>query len=289
MGKVVVVGSINADMVFTSDIRPKAGETVLGNTFSIIPGGKGANQAVAAAKLGAETYMIGCVGRDSNGEFSLKNLQNMKVNTSGIKVIDHVPTGVANIVVAENDNSIIVISGANYKVDVDLIESFKDLILAADLVLLQLEIPMEVVEYVIDMCSKNKVKVLLNPAPAAQLKEALIDKVTYITPNEHEMKLIFKSDSDHILKSYPNKLIVTMGSRGVKYFDGKEIRHIPSQKVDVVDTTGAGDTFCGGLAAALVRGDSLEAAIKFAVKAASFTITKLGAQSGMPSLDQLIE
>ena len=289
MGKVVVVGSINADMVFTSDIRPKAGETVLGNTFSIIPGGKGANQAVAAAKLGAETYMIGCVGRDSNGEFSLKNLQNMKVNTSGIKVIDHVPTGVANIVVAENDNSIIVISGANYKVDVDLIESFKDLILAADLVLLQLEIPMEVVEYVIDMCSRNKVKVLLNPAPAAQLKEALIDKVTYITPNEHEMKLIFKSDSDHILKSYPNKLIVTMGSRGVKYFDGKEIRHVPSQKVDVVDTTGAGDTFCGGLAAALVRGDSLEAAIKFAVKAASFTITKLGAQSGMPSLDQLIE
>lgn len=289
MGKVVVVGSINADMVFTSDIRPKAGETVLGNTFSIIPGGKGANQAVAAAKLGAETYMIGCVGRDSNGEFSLKNLQNMKVNTSGIKVIDHVPTGVANIVVAENDNSIIVISGANYKVDVDLIESFKDLILAADLVLLQLEIPMEVVEYVIDMCSKNKVKVLLNPAPAVQLKEALIDKVTYITPNEHEMKLIFKSDSDHILKSYPNKLIVTMGSRGVKYFDGKEIRHVPSQKVDVVDTTGAGDTFCGGLAAALVRGDSLEAAIKFAVKAASFTITKLGAQSGMPSLDQLIE
>lgn len=289
MGKVVVVGSINADMVFTSDIRPKAGETVLGNTFSIIPGGKGANQAVAAAKLGAETYMIGCVGRDSNGEFSLKNLQNMKVNTSGIKVIDHVPTGVANIVVAENDNSIIVISGANYKVDVDLIESFKDLILAADLVLLQLEIPMEVVEYVIDMCSKNKVKVLLNPAPAVQLKEALIDKVTYITPNEHEMKLIFKSDSDHILKSYPNKLIVTMGSRGVKYFDGKEIRHVPSQKVDVVDTTGAGDTFCGGLAAALVRGDSLEDAIKFAVKAASFTITKLGAQSGMPSLDQLIE
>lgn len=289
MGKVVVVGSINADMVFTSDIRPKAGETVLGNTFSIIPGGKGANQAVAAAKLGAETYMIGCVGRDFNGEFSLKNLQNMKVNTSGIKVLDHVPTGVANIVVAENDNSIIVISGANYKVDVDLIESFKDLILVADIVLLQLEIPMEVVEYVIDMCSKNKVKVLLNPAPAAQLKEALIDKVTYITPNEHEMKLIFKSDSDHILKSYPNKLILTMGSRGVKYFDGKKIRHIPSQKVDVVDTTGAGDTFCGGLAAALVRGDSLEAAIKFAVKAASFTITKLGAQSGMPSLDQLIE
>ncbi len=288
MGKVVVVGSINVDMVFTSDIRPKAGETVLGNTFSIIPGGKGANQAVAAAKLGAETYMVGCVGNDSNGEFSLKNLQNMNVNTKGVKIIDNVPTGVANIVVADNDNSIIVISGANFEVDKKTIDTNKDIVLSADIVLLQLEIPMEVVEYIIEICKKNNIKVLLNPAPACKLSNTTIENAAYITPNEHELKLIFNSDNtDEILKQYPNKLIVTLGSKGVKYFDGNEIKQIPSINVDVVDTTGAGDTFCGGLAAAFVRGENLEDAIIFANKAASFTVTKLGAQSGMPTLNQL--
>lgn len=288
MGKVVVVGSINVDMVFTSDVRPKAGETVLGNTFSIIPGGKGANQAVAAAKLGAETHMIGCVGNDSNGEFSIKNLQNMNINTQGIKIIDNVPTGVANIVVAENDNSIIVISGANYKINNELIDSLKDLILSADIVLLQLEIPMEVVEYVVELCKKNNVDVLLNPAPGAELNKSLIENATYITPNEHELKMIFgQLDTDEILKEYPNKLIVTMGSKGVKYFNGNEIIKTPSNKVEVVDTTGAGDTFCGALAASLVRGESIDAAINFAVKAASITVTKLGAQSGMPTLKQM--
>lgn len=289
MGKVVVVGSINVDMVFTSDKRPKAGETVLGNTFSIIPGGKGANQAVAAAKLGAETYMVGCVGNDSNGEFSLKNLQNMNVNTEGIKIVDNIPTGVANIVVADNDNSIIVISGANFEVNKEVAESNKELILSADIVLLQLEIPIIVVEYILEICSKNNVKVLLNPAPAAKLNSKIIENATYITPNEHELKLIFNNqNTDEVLKRYPNKLIVTMGSKGVKYFDGHEIKQVPSNKVDVVDTTGAGDTFCGGLAAALVRKDNIGEAIKFANKAASFTVTKLGAQSGMPTLNQLL-
>lgn len=288
MGRVVVVGSINVDMVFTTDIRPKAGETVLGNTFSVIPGGKGANQAVAAAKLGAETYMVACVGNDSNGEFSLKNLKNMNVNTEGVRKVNE-PTGVANIVVADNDNSIIVISGANFSVDKEIIEDNKKHILRADIVLLQLEIPMEVVEYVIDLCVENNVKVLLNPAPAAKLTKSAIEKASYITPNEHELKLIFNNqNTDEVLMNYPNKLIVTLGSKGVKYYDGNEIREIPSNKVDVLDTTGAGDTFCGGLAAALVRGDSIEEAIKFANKAASFTVTKLGAQSGMPTLKDLL-
>lgn len=288
MGKVVVVGSINVDMVFRSDIRPKAGETVLGSAFSIIPGGKGANQAVAAAKLGAETYMVGCVGNDSNGEFSLKNLKNMNVNTEAVKIIENAPTGVANIVVAENDNSIIVISGANFEVNKEIVNKNKELILSADLVLLQLEIPMEVVEHLVEICFENKVEVLLNPAPAAKLKKSVIEMAAYITPNEHELKLIFGSQArDEVLKAYPNKLIVTMGSKGVKYFDGNEIKEVPSNKVKVVDTTGAGDTFCGGLAAALVRGDSIEDAVTFANKAASFTVTKLGAQSGMPALSDL--
>lgn len=289
MGKAVIVGSINADMVFISKKRPKAGETVIGDEFHIIPGGKGANQAVAASKLGAESIMIGCVGKDSNGEFSLGNLNNMKVDIDCIESVDDVPTGVASIVVAENDNSIIVIPGANYKITKNMIDRNKELILSADIVMLQLEIPLEVVEYTASLCKKNNVKVLLNPAPAVKLKKELIDSSAYITPNEHELKVIFghNNDTDDILKQYPNKVIVTLGSKGVKYFDGNEIKLIPSYDVRVVDTTGAGDTFCGALASALVREDSLEDAIKFANKAAAISITKLGAQSGMPLLNEV--
>lgn len=288
MGKTVVVGSINVDLVFTSEIRPKAGETVMGSTFSTIPGGKGANQAVAASKLGASSCMVGCIGNDQNGEFSINNLNLMNVDTSCIKKTDNAPTGVANIVVAEHDNSIIVIAGANYEITKEDIDKCKDVILSADIVLLQLEIPLDVVEYTADMCRKNNVRVLLNPAPAVELPKTLIENATYITPNEHELNIILgkQNNVDETIKMYPNKIIVTMGSRGVKYFDGSEMKIVPSYNVEVVDTTGAGDTFCGGLAAALVRGDSLEDAIKFANKAAAISITKLGAQSGMPTLEE---
>lgn len=288
MGKTVVVGSINVDLVFTSEIRPKAGETVMGSTFSTIPGGKGANQAVAASKLGASSTMIGCIGNDSNGEFSINNLNLMNVDTSCIKKTDNAPTGVANIVVAEHDNSIIVIAGANYEITKEDIDNCKDVILSADIVLLQLEIPLEVVEYTADLCRKNNVRVLLNPAPAVELPETLIENATYITPNEHELNIILgkQNNVDETIKMYPNKIIVTMGSKGVKYFDGSEMKLVPSYNVEVVDTTGAGDTFCGGLAAALVKGDKLEDAIKFANKAAAISITKLGAQSGMPTLEE---
>ncbi|WP_040584099.1 ribokinase [Sedimentibacter sp. B4] len=288
MGKTVVVGSINVDLVFTSEIRPKAGETVMGSTFSTIPGGKGANQAVAASKLGASSCMVGCIGNDQNGEFSINNLNLMNVDTSCIEKTDNAPTGVANIVVAEHDNSIIVIAGANYEITKEDIDNCKDVILSADIVLLQLEIPLDVVEYTADMCRKNNVRVLLNPAPAVELPKTLIENATYITPNEHELNIILgkQNNVDETIKMYPNKIIVTMGSKGVKYFDGSEMKIVPSYNVEVVDTTGAGDTFCGGLAAALVRGDKLEDAIKFANKAAAISITKLGAQSGMPTLEE---
>lgn len=290
MGKVVVVGSINVDMVFTSDVRPKAGETVLGNTFSLIPGGKGANQAVAASKLGADSVMIGCVGLDANGNFAVDNLKSANVNTDFIDAVHEVSTGVANIIVAENDNSIIVIPGANYEVNKAMIDKYRDVILSADMVLLQLEIPPEAVEYTLELCKRNNVSVLLNPAPAVELSSTMIENAAYITPNEHELKIILGKDCDteEEMKKYPNKLIVTLGAKGVKYFDGNEMKLVPSYAVEVVDTTGAGDTFCGALAAALVRGDCLEDAIRFANKAAAYSITKLGAQSGMPTLEQLM-
>jgi ribokinase len=291
MGKVVVVGSINVDMVFTSLVRPKAGETVLGQNFYTIPGGKGANQAVATSKLGSNSYMIGCVGDDINGQFSLENLKNMEVDIKGVEKIKNTPTGVANIIVAEGDNSIIVVAGSNYKITREIIDKNVDVILDADIVLIQLEIPMDIVEYTAELCNKNNIKLMLNPAPAVELSEKLIRYSTFITPNEHELKIIFgnknSENTDEILKQYPNKLIVTMGSKGVRYFDGEQIRSVPAYEVDILDTTGAGDTFNGALAASLVMGEELENSIKFANKAAALSITKLGAQSGMPTLEQL--
>lgn len=291
MGKVTVVGSINTDMVFTSHVRPSAGETVLGDSFSVIPGGKGANQAVASSKLGALVSMIGCVGDDGNGEFSIKNLQSMKVITEGIEKVSDATTGVAGIIVAENDNSIIVVSGANHKLTMETIDKFKSVIISSDIVLLQLEIPIDVVEYTLKLCKANNVRTILNPAPAVALSRDMVENADFITPNQHELKIIFGRDSsedeDTIIRKYPNKLIVTMGSRGVKYFDGNEIKSVPAFKVNVVDTTGAGDTFNGALAAAIVSGQELEGAIRFANKAAAIATTKLGAQSGMPGIEEM--
>lgn len=291
MNKIVVVGSINVDLVFTSDIRPKAGETVLGNDFRLIAGGKGANQAVAASKLGAEVTMVGCVGNDSNGKFSLENFKKVNVSTSCIEEIENIPTGVANIIVAENDNSIIVVAGANYKVDKALIDKYKKQILDADMVLLQLEIPMDVVEYTLNLCYENNIKTVLNPAPAVRLSTEMVEKATYLTPNEHECKIILGAEKEtnieEIIKQYPNKLMITMGEKGVMYFDGENIVTVPACKVEVVDTTGAGDTFNGAFARAIVNNFELKDAITFANKASSKSVTKLGAQSGMPTLEEL--
>ncbi len=291
MNKIVVIGSINVDLVFISDIRPKAGETVLGEDFRTVAGGKGANQAVAASKLGADVVMIGCVGDDSNGEFSLNNFKSLNVNTSCITKIQDTPTGVANIIVSDNDNSIIVVSGANYKLDKSLIDRYKKEILEADLVMLQLEVPIATVEYAINYCHENNIKTILNPAPAVKLSEELIEKATYITPNEHECKIILGEDKNAdikaILRRYPNKLIITMGEKGVMYFDGNDIVTVPSYKVEVVDTTGAGDTFNGAFARAIVNDYNLKDAVDFANKAASKSVTKLGAQAGMPYLEEM--
>ncbi len=291
MNRIVVVGSINVDLVFTSDIRPKAGETVLGNDFRIVAGGKGANQAVAASKLGADVTVIGCVGDDANGEYSLNNFREFNVNTSCITKIKDIPTGVANITVAENDNSIIVISGANYKLDRALIDRYKKEILKADIVVLQLEIPMDTVEYTLDLCYKNNIKTILNPAPAVRLDKNLIEKASYLTPNEHECRIIFNEDKDtdikSILRKYPNKLMITMGEKGVMYFDGNDVVIVPAYSVEVADTTGAGDTFNGAFARAIVNNYDLKNAVDFANKAASKSVTKLGAQAGMPRLEDL--
>lgn len=290
MYDIVVVGSINADLVFEADRRPNSGETLIGKDFKTVPGGKGANQAIAASRLGAKVAMMGCLGEDQNGIFLEENLKVNKVETKFIKKVKGVPSGVAGITLAEGDNSIIVVPGANYEVDKTYIDKNKEVIKSAKIVLLQLEIPIEVVEYVIDICSKNKVKTILNPAPIQKLKEDTLEKLDYLTPNEHEFEILYGSKrEEEMLKKHKNKLIITKGSEGVSFSDGDKVINITSNKVKVVDTTGAGDTFNGAFAYSLVKGMNIKESIEFANKAAAISVTKFGAQGGMPTLKELEE
>lgn len=284
--KLGVVGSINMDMVVTAKRLPSKGETIKGNDISYIPGGKGANQAVAAARLGAEVEMFGCVGNDENGRILIENLNKEGINTRNIQKIDHITTGIAIITVAESDNSIIVVAGANNMVDKVYVDSISNDLLACDMVVLQHEIPQETVEYVIHLCHEHHIKVVLNPAPARPVGKEIIDMVNYLTPNEHEAVIIFGADKnfEDLLKQYPEKLIITQGEKGVSVCQKSgEILLVPARKANVVDTTGAGDTLNGAFTVAISNNKNIADALRFANVAASLSTEKFGAQGGMPS------
>ncbi|MBE7098750.1 MULTISPECIES: ribokinase [Bacillus cereus group] len=292
MPNIAVVGSISMDLVAVSKKRPKAGETVIGEAFHTIPGGKGANQAVAAARLGANVAMIGAVGNDNYGTVVRSNLENERVFIDYVVPVTDTATGIAHIVLAEEDNSIVVVQGANALVNESVVDRSKDLLIKADMVVLQLEIPLETVKYVLAICEEHNIPVMLNPAPAQVLSEDILEKATYITPNEHECRIVlddFTSPIEDLLAKYPNKLLMTEGSKGVRFHNSTEIVHVPSIAVDVVDTTGAGDTFNGALAVALSEGETLQKAIRFANIAGGLSVTKLGAQGGMPTRDRVRE
>lgn len=292
MPNIAVVGSISMDLVAVSKKRPKAGETVIGEEFHTIPGGKGANQAVAAARLGANVAMVGAVGNDDYGTVVRKNLEDERVFIDYVVPVTDRTTGIAHIVLAEEDNSIVVVQGANAFVNKSVVDRSKDLLVKADMVVLQLEIPLETVKYVLAICEEHNIPVMLNPAPAQVLSEDILEKATYITPNEHECRIVlddFTSPIEDLLAKYPNKLLMTEGSKGVRFHNGTEIVHVPSIAVDVVDTTGAGDTFNGALAVALSEGETLQKAIRFANIAGGLSVTKLGAQGGMPTRDRVRE
>lgn len=286
--KIVVIGSINTDLVTIANSFPQIGETIIGNDFSLLPGGKGANQAVCAAKLGAEVHFVGCVGDDSNGVASLENLKNNNVSVDNVETIPGVPSGIASITIAENDNSIIIVKGANDEVSIDYMKKHIDVLDGANLVMLQLEIPISTVEFVASECKRRGITTVLNPAPAMRLSKELVENVDICTPNEIECEQIFSLEYSEAIKKYPNKLIVTRGENGVVYYDGNETVNIPSQKVEVVDTTGAGDAFNGALAYGIVTNMKLADSIAFANKVAAETVKKLGAQSAMPNKEDLL-
>lgn len=288
MVKVVVVGSISMDLVVISKFRPGAGETVLGDTFKTVPGGKGANQAVAAARLGAEVHMVGCVGDDHYGNQLIQNLKNNGVSTEYVKSVTQIATGTAHIVLAEGDNSIVVVKGANDFVTPDYVEGALDILKQADIVLIQQEIPFDTIEYVSDVCANYGLPLLLNPAPAHFISNKVIDQATFITPNEHEAKLLFPNLTiGEVLEQNAKKVFITEGSKGVRYHTGKEEVLVPSYRVDVVDTTGAGDTFNAAFAVAVAEGKDIVDSLRFANRAASLSVTKFGAQGGMPIREEV--
>lgn len=276
------------DLVVTSSKRPGAGETVLGDSFKTVPGGKGANQAVAAARLGAEVKMVGRVGDDHFAQQILNNFNNNGVSIDYVEPVTHMETGTAHIVLAEGDNSIVVVKAANNEVTPQYIDQSRNAFDGADLVMIQLEIPEETVVHVSRVCRELDIPLLLNPAPARPLEAEVIENAAYITPNEHEAKLLFSNMSiSEALRRYPNKLFITEGSQGVRYFDGEQEVLVPSYKVEVVDTTGAGDTFNAAFAVALAEGRPIYESVRFANRAASLSVTKFGAQGGMPMRDEV--
>lgn len=276
------------DLVTATKKVPEVGETVLGESFQTTPGGKGANQAVAASRLGADVTLIGCLGNDAFGKELPDYLRNQGINTDYIKTIPDVSTGIASITLSDGDNSIIVVQGANKFVTPEMVEGYEPIIAKSDILLLQLEIPLESVEKAVEIAKRNQVKVVLNPAPIQPLPKSLLQKVDYLTPNEHEQGVLLSSNewTEEERKELLKKCIVTKGAKGVTLFQNGET-NIESFRVNAIDTTGAGDTFNGALAFSLCDGANLEAACQFANAAGALSVTKLGAQNGMPTLDEV--
>ena len=288
MIKIAVIGSASMDLVVTSPKRPVAGETVLGNSFNTVPGGKGANQAVAAARLGADVSMIGCVGDDFYGEIILSNLRENKVCTDYVEPVTGAVSGTAHITLAEGDNSIIVVKGANDYITPEYVENARQVIEDADLIMVQQEIPEETVAYLADLSEQLGKRLLLNPAPARKISERVIRQAAFLTPNEHEFEILFGGmNLSEVLAEFPNKLFITEGKNGVRYFDGMQEKVIPSFPGEAVDTTGAGDTFNAAFAVAVAEGKNYDEALLFANRAASLSVTKFGAQGGMPTREEV--
>lgn len=234
--------------------------------------------------------MIGRVGDDTFGTDILENFKANRVNTSNMKPVTHSESGTAHIILAEGDNSIVVVEAANREVTPAYVDEAAEAIRNADIVLIQQEIPEETVIHVSQLCAKYKTPLLLNPAPARAVPQEVIDNASYITPNEHEAEILFKGMKPaEALRQHPNKLFITEGSKGVRYYDGNEEVLVPTYKVEAVDTTGAGDTFNAAFAVALAEGKSIQVSVRFANRAASLSVTKFGAQGGMPTRDEVEE
>ena len=294
MKNICVIGSLNMDLVVNVDTMPKPGQTLLGGNFKEVPGGKGANQAVAMARLGGKVSMIGKVGNDSFGKTLINALNNDNVNTNHIHTAN-CSTGVAFITVDKNaQNAIVVAPGANFELSKDDIDKNIDCIKNSDIVVIQLEIPLEAVKYALQIAKDLNKYTILNPAPAIKLNDDIIKNVDLLTPNETELEIIseMKIESEDDINKAAKKmiekgikeLIVTLGSKGSLYINEEKSFFKSAYKVEAVDTTAAGDSFTGALAVALSNNKNIAEAMDFASKVGALSVMKEGAQSSLPTL-----
>ena len=298
MPKIIVVGSSNTDMVIQSERIPRPGETILGGSFFMNPGGKGANQAVAAARLGGDVHFICKVGQDVFGDMARQQFENEGMHTEFVMSDANLPSGVALINVdAQGENSITVASGANGALHTTDIDQAEGIFESGDVLLIQLETPLETVWHAIKKAHKKGLKVILNPAPAAEIPDEIYPYIYTLTPNETETELLTGVSIDSLAKTQEaahillNKglkhLIITMGSQGAYYQSAETKLFIPTKPVQAVDTTAAGDCFNGALAVSISQAKDWEPAIQFACEAATRSVTKMGAQASMPYLADL--
>ena len=296
MKKVVVAGSINMDLVTVCERAPKGGETLFGKEFFQVPGGKGANQAVAIGKLGTQVTMLGKIGNDSFGKDLVASMKNSGVNTEYIENSAS-STGIAKIIVEANgQNRILVVSGANMDVDRAYIDRHIDVINNSDILVTQLEIPIDTVEYVLKKAKEAGKITILNPAPAAQLNDEIIKNSDIIIPNESELGIItgmpantlneIEAAAQKLLNMGVKELIVTLGSQGSLHLNKKGSTIHSAYKVNAVDTTAAGDSFIGGLVKN-IQDDNLDEAIEFATKVSAITVTRKGAQISIPTIEEV--
>ena len=297
--KVVIVGSLNMDLVTRAPRLPRAGETLAGQSFVIVPGGKGANQAVAAARLGASVAMIGCVGDDAYGDQLRSALLAESIDCQAVTAIAGESTGVALIVVDDNSqNAIVIVAGGNGHVSSGVVDGFDALLQQAEVIICQLEVPETTVGHVLKRGHELGKTVILNPAPVTgPLPAQWYGWVDYLIPNESEATALTGLPVDSVasaetaaktlLASGVGKVVVTLGEQGALFATQERVEHFPAPKVKPVDTTAAGDTFVGGFAAALADGKSESEAIRFGQIAAALSVTRSGAQPSIPTFAEV--
>lgn len=296
--KVVVIGSLNMDLVTRAPRLPKGGETLIGESFTTVSGGKGANQAVAAVRLGAQVSMIGCVGNDAYGEALRGALLAEQIDCQAVSTVDG-SSGVALIVVDDSSqNSIVIVPGANGALTAETIDRFDSVIRAADVLICQLEVPDASVGHALKRGRELGKTVILNPAPASRpLPSDWYASIDYLIPNESEASALSGLSVDsldtaqaaatRLIALGAGKVIITLGAQGSLFADGQRFEHFPAPVVKAVDTTAAGDTFVGGFAAALAAGNDEAQAIRFGQVAAALSVTRAGAQPSIPALSDV--
>lgn len=302
MRKILVIGSMNMDFVAGISHIPMVGETILADDFELVPGGKGANQSYAIGKMHGNVAMLGMVGQDTYGERLCENLESVGVDVSRIRKLSDVSTGIAVIgVLPEGDNSILVIPGANAYVNKSYIMENMDLLESSDIIVIQLEIPLETVMYAVKEAQKRGKTVILDPAPAISgLPDELFSCVDVIKPNETELAILLQdfssegnlcANAELLQRKGVKNIVVTLGGEGSYLLkeDHTEKRLYADKTVHVVDTTAAGDSYVAGLAVALARGDSLDEAVELASRVSNIVVTRKGAQTSIPSFEEIEE